>query len=345
VSLNRQKGFTLPELMMGVAILGGLSLVTMKLVSEQESNRTYMSGRSEISKAKSLLSLSLSDPENCRSILAGKKYPSENPAPAALEYLTSLTIPIKARPGEYKEILKSSTNYGSFRTREIYIDRPTGLAPDVIQLVVRFLIKSRKIELWGSSNPNEIDPDDRVIEEKLMINITKNASNIITDCGSVVSATNIATKQQFCESLGNAASWNAATGKCTFNNMTCPYGQVIVKVSDLGNIICKDINQQIDLNDLVDTTSCTVGTTKQFSIVSTSSGKLKVDCTGSGPVYLDCTAPWGDTVLHGASVTAIQLPTCVTAMSQSCTNEIRTCNNGTLSGSFTSKTCPVPACP
>ncbi len=49
-----------------------------------------------------------------------------------------------------------------------------------------------------------------------------------------------------------------------------------------------------------------------------------------------CTLPWGGTIVHGASVTAYlytkQSPTCSTS-------QTRTCNNGTLSGSYTNQTC------
>ena len=49
-----------------------------------------------------------------------------------------------------------------------------------------------------------------------------------------------------------------------------------------------------------------------------------------------CTLPWGGTIVHGASVTAYQYikqaPTCTSS-------QLRTCNNGTLSGTFTNQTC------
>lgn len=333
--IKQNDGFTLPELMLAVAILGGLSVVTMKLVSEQEGNRAYMFAKSEIAMARSLVSLTLADKENCRSIMAGKKYPAVNPAVADRESLTSLTIPLKTSPGAFKEILRANTMYSGFRTREIYIDRPSGLAPDVVMLVVRFLIRSKNLESWGAAST--VNASDRIIEEKFPINITKNASNIITDCGMVVSATNDTTRQQFCESLGDAAQWNSTTKKCTFKDMTCPEGQVMVKVENLGTITCKTIDTQMNLDDLVDSTPCTVGSTKQFSLVSTPTGKIKVDCSGADPDLLNCNAPWGDVVMNGTSVTACQYMSC-TGFSE----ETRTCTNGTLSGTYSNKLCPLP---
>lgn len=56
-----------------------------------------------------------------------------------------------------------------------------------------------------------------------------------------------------------------------------------------------------------------------------------------------CNPPWGGTIANGASVTAYS--TTNVAWNQSCaaggTQETRTCNNGTLSGTFTNQTCTV----
>ena len=47
-----------------------------------------------------------------------------------------------------------------------------------------------------------------------------------------------------------------------------------------------------------------------------------------------CTLPWGGTLAHGSSVTAYLSSSAVT-----CTSQTRTCNNGTLSGSYTYQSC------
>ena len=47
-----------------------------------------------------------------------------------------------------------------------------------------------------------------------------------------------------------------------------------------------------------------------------------------------CTLPWGTTVVHGSSITAYLSNSAAT-----CTSQTRTCNNGTLSGSYIYQTC------
>jgi hypothetical protein len=59
-----------------------------------------------------------------------------------------------------------------------------------------------------------------------------------------------------------------------------------------------------------------------------------------------CTLPWGGTIAHGASVTAYQSPS--VPASSSCVSESRSCNNGSLSGSYTFASCsvrPSTSCP
>ena len=55
-----------------------------------------------------------------------------------------------------------------------------------------------------------------------------------------------------------------------------------------------------------------------------------------------CALPWGGSIAHGASVTAYQsgAVTC----SNSCVSQVRSCSNGTLSGSYTAPSCSVGTC-
>lgn len=64
----------------------------------------------------------------------------------------------------------------------------------------------------------------------------------------------------------------------------------------------------------------------------------------SVPQPRSCELPWGGSIAHGDSVTAYQSPS--VPAGQSCVGEVRTCNDGVLSGSFLYATCviePPPA--
>ena len=63
-------------------------------------------------------------------------------------------------------------------------------------------------------------------------------------------------------------------------------------------------------------------------------------CTVNAPA--SCSQPWGGTLAHGASVTAYAASS--VGCTSSCTSQTRTCNNGTLSGSYVHQACSVNAC-
>lgn len=60
-------------------------------------------------------------------------------------------------------------------------------------------------------------------------------------------------------------------------------------------------------------------------------------CSGAS-----CTLPWGGSINHGQSATAYQ--TSSVACGSTCTSQSRTCNNGSLSGSYTNQSCSVSPC-
>jgi hypothetical protein len=92
-----------------------------------------------------------------------------------------------------------------------------------------------------------------------------------------VSAANATAKEKFCKSLGSAAIWNASTGRCTFKQMTCPYGQVVMKLNTFGGVQCGQIKDYINLHSLFDVSTC-INSSGKYRIVYNGFGKLKVEC-------------------------------------------------------------------
>lgn len=54
---------------------------------------------------------------------------------------------------------------------------------------------------------------------------------------------------------------------------------------------------------------------------------------------VDCSLPWGGTLAHGRSTTAYESAS--VASTSTCNSQTRSCDNGTLSGSFTHQSCTV----
>ncbi|HUX81124.1 MAG TPA: hypothetical protein VMV38_02270, partial [Candidatus Paceibacterota bacterium] len=105
--------------------------------------------------------------------------------------------------------------------------------------------------------------------------------------------------------------------------------------------------------------SCSATTVSQCSLPTTSSGGSAGSCasgstgscnyscsngswspnSNSCATITTCNLPWGGTITNGVSVTAFQSATVQSPAT--CVSQTRTCNTGTLSGSYTHGTCTV----
>lgn len=86
-------------------------------------------------------------------------------------------------------------------------------------------------------------------------------------------------------------------------------------------------------------------TTYYFRVAATNSaGDGAYSAQASATTYTpsSCSAPWGGTVAHGSGVYAYASSS--VSCGSSCSSQYRTCNNGTLSGSYTQPSCSVQAC-
>jgi len=142
--------------------------------------------------------------------------------------------------------------------------------PSKIRLQLKFLHKKKSTDGTVSGNWSSLT-------ESLFYTVTLNNDGKITDSGEVGSAANATAKEKFCKSLGSAASWNPVLGKCIFSQMTCPFGQVVMKLSTLGGVQCGWIKDYIKLDSLFDVSSC-INLSGRYRIIDNGFGKLKVDC-------------------------------------------------------------------
>jgi hypothetical protein len=62
------------------------------------------------------------------------------------------------------------------------------------------------------------------------------------------------------------------------------------------------------------------------------------------PTYLSCPTPFGPSIPHGATLTAFREATIFCPSTAQCASEVRVCNNGRLSGSYTASSCGMRAC-
>ena len=279
---HNQKGFSLPEIMIVLGILGGVSLMATNLIVDQNSNESYLKARIEIKNMMSFVQESIGDKKKCEGMLRGKLLAAEN---------SSIPLPSLNVPGQTKEILKSNTEYKGFKIEgiELYTDQRINPVPSSntefelvpVRINVDFRIKSKS--LFSNS--------DRIIKETIPLYVTMHSSQssnrMFKDCEVVYTEKNDTAKEKFCKSISGVAQWDTTNKKCSFrNDRTCPPGHVLVKtLHDLKTMDCTPALGVMQLSDLFDTTSCK--STGTFRIIN-SSGKLKIDCTK----VINCAGSW-----------------------------------------------------
>lgn len=253
--------------------------MTMKLVDEQKSNEAFIRTRGEIQKMVAQVKNAINDPENCRRMFVGRS------VTGAGTQLTELNLRLK-NGGASKVLLSANTIYpGNFRTTTMRIYEPVGAAPSTARLEMIFRIKNQNMKLWRPWNNAGTDANayDRFHTENIDIIVQRNGANI-TECGNVVSTVNMSAKEKFCRSLNDGSAnqgavWDAATQRCRFNGLECPFGQVLNGITRFGQPNCVDIKSKLILDQIFDRNVRCQNTTNRFGIGrNAASGRLEVRC-------------------------------------------------------------------
>lgn len=277
--IKDQLGVSLPELTVALGLMGGISLVTMKMMDEQVGNEALLKSRAEVSKTVSIVKNALNSGKNCRDVLGGRQVTAtvgSNNTVTSAGSISIQNITLKINRGgaaQNRELLAQNTYYNGFKVDTIRLVRPVGSPANTANLEVAFRVKSKNVKLWGAGAQD--DPDDRILTERIPLIVNFDSTNTLTDCGPVVSDSNATAKEKFCATLGSSATWNATTQRCEFNDMRCPRGEVMVSMTSIGGGNCQPIHEQIDLNTLFSTQSCSW--TGKVRIIN-DGGKLRVDC-------------------------------------------------------------------
>jgi hypothetical protein len=277
MKLFSQKGFTLVETLIGVGLLGGMSLVTMKIVEIQKGNEAFMQSSLEVEKTVNIVRQAINKPKNCIEMLAGKRV---NLSTAQFDMLKI------SSPGQLPStpvmtaLLKSNTNYGNFYLK----DYPSKPAIDLVStatsnlntadLVIRFRIKKLSLLSWGSRE----NADDTVIEKKIPVVVTLTGDQV-KSCGPLLSDSNLAAKKAFCQTtMSTVADWNGS--KCVLRRLACDKGFVPQDIKELGDLgtKCKPISEQVSVSKIFNTANpkCII-TTAGVRIVNVN-GLLTLKC-------------------------------------------------------------------
>lgn len=270
-----QKGFTLPEVMIAAALLGGVALVTAKLMSDQASNQAYIKNVAELNAIVTKIEGHINNPVHCRDFFQGR-FAGSDPAPGAPKAMGS--------PGTIDNILRIFTNVPAPinalsegpvpNTSYTIPDNGVGLqvsyyGDSIADLVITF----------EHNAPGFLSRHRSTVVKRIPFVVQFDSGMRIKDCGPVLGEANSMGKKKLCDSLGpGTATWDESTRTCMINQQQCPHGQVVTKMTSLGGIICEDLAGQVNLNEIFETTPKSCIGKPNLSIIKNAAGKFEVNC-------------------------------------------------------------------
>lgn len=264
INLN-QKGVSLVELMLALAIGGGVALLGSKLMSDQISGQKYVSLMKEINKITAIAQQNLSVKDACNKTFSIYQY--------STNFTTGQDLPAILNASG-SPVVKSGS-YPDFSLAMTVTD--TNLATNLKQVNLVFTYK-----------PNSILPKKSTVksEIRLFMNVDGNQNGQgyqATDkwkCGEVFIDSKTLAWEKLCGDLGTAfATWDSVNKICKINQFKCPFGQAPTSLAKLGLFTCKPAVQALDLSQMINTTpvNCPVGQ-KNYVLLTVVSGKYTIIC-------------------------------------------------------------------
>ncbi len=209
---RNQYGFTLPEIMVALGLLGGISIITIRLIENQVNNEAHLKAKAEIQKTTALLKTIINDAESCRNMLKEQIIPPDVTVPetrTSIDFPPALPAP-SANPAlpyrglyqriripntppntyAYREILAANAKYGLFRTGAIELAKtshnntptailtPTPMSIDVdsVDLIITFRLESKSIMKAfrgdSASRTDTNDANDRTYLQRIPLLVT-----------------------------------------------------------------------------------------------------------------------------------------------------------------------------
>lgn len=232
-------GFSMTEMMVGMGLLGGVSLVGMKLMQESATNDSYVRFKAEVSKAAAIIQTNMSDQNSCKTMLVGKTLNTAQPNLSMTNRLGTATVVMLEHNKEYDGFQIPT---GGIRLETSRLDSPSSRVTDV---VITFQIR-------GRSFAKRVAGQNEQIVKRIPIKTELQPDGVtIRSCGAVLADANIEAKKQLCDSLtAGAADWTGT--ECRLRKVSCPFGEVPFQLTSLGSMKCIPVDQKLDPTQLFD---------------------------------------------------------------------------------------------
>lgn len=272
----KEKGFSLPEVLVGLGLMGGISIVTMKMVENQVSNDVLIKSKVEVSKTVSIIEGIIANPDLCKKMLGGKIRATSTTSGTPL---TDLKYTVN---GGNIMVLENK-NYGAFMINagDIQLANSKNTSGGTFaDLLINFRVRKKAVARFGDNTDMS---NFTVVPARIPVSVTLNAAtSAIESCGPVVSEANDTARRIFCQNLGGATSWVLESGvwKCKLKTtLKCPAGQLPKRMTSLGYVECVPAENAVDLDQIFDTSpGCATGTGQYKIEFDSGTNKLKLRC-------------------------------------------------------------------
>jgi prepilin-type N-terminal cleavage/methylation domain-containing protein len=238
--LKNDKGFSLAEVMIAVAISGVVALGASKLMSDNYKNQAYIETMAEINKTMAIAQTLFSKKDNCSTFFQMNNITRSAVLPQTVGYVAVNNV----------RILETGANYGKFSVLSIVV-KNSAVNSRIKEIEFTFDWKNRP---FMSTAP--LKKTISVFAELQTLSDAVPRATDVWKCGGVVEDSKLESQQALCASLGaDFATWGVPVpGKCNIKTFQCPAGQVPFTVTSLGHVICKATEDTFDPYSLIDST-------------------------------------------------------------------------------------------
>lgn len=334
--LLSKSGFSMTELMVGVGLLGGVSLVTMKLMQNQAQNESNLKYSAAVNRAALLVQTMMNNNQRCNEMMVGR---TRNTGSA-------FSLQVAMTGGGTQVMLAPDTEY----SEGFYIPADgiqlvtSSMGTGVTDLVLTF--KTRSLAMAKRQTVIKTSTNASTITKRIPF-VTELTGDVIKSCGPVLSDSDVTAKKMMCDSLGaGAATWDNTTKTCLLREMKCPAGMVPYQITSLGGMKCQNVTDPSVRDQFFDYSASTCSPGQGVTLGAGADGKIKATCTGVATGCPATTLSWtvGEKAFCSGAVSAGAWGATVAATSVAPYAGTATflCNSGTKTWAL--QTTPAPTC-
>ena len=275
--LKSNKGFSLPEVMIAVAISGVVALGAAKMMSDNQKNQSYVQTIAEINTMTNVVKMAIGDKKNCNSFISGLTRSGEAALVSGVDY-TSIDI---GDPSRKTSIVKVHPfTYGKFYVRGVRL-YSSAENPKVKKIELTFDYKNSPYMMEGGTDRKRIIKNISFLADYKMGPTGIASASDPLECGDLVEDTLLESQEALCRSLGtDFAEWGTpVANKCNIKEFKCPAGQVPWVVTSLGKVICKNTEDTLDPNALIDGSAVNCPETSSNIRIEFSGGRYRLICS------------------------------------------------------------------